>query len=195
MKKDFEKSVSMRKSHKLKNKSLSVNEKLILRICMVLIIIIISILCFSNRAYKVIEESSNEISKASKQITEQISMMDEDLITIEKKIEDYTRTIDTVKSLTQIEQNSQSSRVIEKNSIPDMLSKIKSFIPKEVKIISVNNVNDSKKILIEAESEKYEQLGYFSSVLKSENVLKNIKSTSGSKTGNVVKITIEGELP
>ena len=50
-------------------------------------------------------------------------------------------------------------------------------------------------IIIEAQSEKYEQLGYFKAVLDSKGVLVNVKSSSGTKDGNIVKVTIEGDMP
>ena len=121
--------------------------------------------------------------------------MDNDLNTINFKAEEYARLIQNVELLTELTEESQKSRIISKNSIPNMLENIMELTPREVKIISITNLEESKQILIEAESEKYEQLGYFSSVLKTENVLKNVKSTSGSKEGQNIKVTIEGELP
>lgn len=180
---------------KQKSKKLSISEKLMLRVCLVFVILMISLLSFSNKAYEVLEKSSYWVTQVSSQTAEQFALMENDLNKIQTKSEEYTRLIENVKSLTEIEKGEQNSRIISKYAIPNMLNKIMNFIPREVKIISITNTEDSKQILIEAESEKYEQLGYFSSILKTENILKNIKSSSGSKDGSVVKITIEGELP
>ena len=179
----------------LESKTLSVSEKLMLRVCIVFVILVISLLSFSNRAYKVLEESNNAISQVSTKVAEQIFLMNNDLNKIESKTEEYARMIENVKSLTEIEQDTQKSRIIPKDSIPNMLNDIMDLIPQQVKILSITNIDNSKLVFIEAESEKYEQLGYFSSILKTENILKNVKSSSGSKDGAVVKITIEGELP
>ena len=176
-------------------KKLTAFEKLILRLCLVFIILIIGLISFSNKAYEILEENGDAISKVSTQVAEQISLMDNDLNTIQIKTKEYAHLIDNVKSLTEIEEDTNKNRVISKDSIPNMLSRIMNLIPRQVKIVSIANIEESKKILIEAESEKYEQLGYFSSILKTENVLRNIKTTSGVKDGSVVKVTIEGELP
>lgn len=178
-----------------REKKLTAFEKLMLRLCFVFIILISGLISFSSKAYNILEENDNAISKISTQVAEQISLMDSDLNTIKIKTEEYARMIENVKTLTEIEEVTNENRMIPKDSIPNMLSRIMNLIPRQVKILSIANVEESKKILIEVESEKYEQLGYFSSILKTENVLKNIKSTSGSKEGSVVKVTIEGELP
>ena len=52
-----------------------------------------------------------------------------------------------------------------------------------------------KHIVIEAQANKHEQLGYFKAVLDVDGVLENVKSTSGLKSGNTITITIEGDLP
>lgn len=183
------------KQEKNKPKRITVKEKLMLRVCAVFVFFIVSFLGFSNSASKILTEREEAISRISNEILNQYALMDEDLNKINKEIEEYNRIIENINSLTEVEKNSNSERIINKNSIPNMLGKITRLIPKKVKIISITNAIDSKQIIIEAESEKYEQLGYFSSILKTENVLKNIKSTSGSKEGSVVRVTIEGELP
>lgn len=193
---DISEESSERQSLKdINSKSLNSEEKLILRISIVFFIIIITILSFSSKAYKILENSKKTISNISIQTSEQFDLMDKDLEKIKTKTDEYASLIKTVKNLTEIEKNVQEKRIISKYSIPNMLNQIMNLIPKQVKIISIANVKDSKTILIEAESEKYEQLGYFSSILKTENILKNIKSSSGSKKGSTINVTIEGELP
>ena len=54
---------------------------------------------------------------------------------------------------------------------------------------------EGNHIIIKAEAEKYEQLGYFKAVLTTNGILTNVKSTSGQKTDSVVEVTIEGDLP
>ena len=68
------------------------------------------------------------------------------------------------------------------------------IIPQQVQITSIKNTDD-KHIVIEAVSEKYEQLGYFVARIKSDNILTDIQSTSGTKSDSLVQITIEGDLP
>lgn len=69
-------------------------------------------------------------------------------------------------------------------------------IPKGVQLTSIENPT-GKKIIINAQSTKYEQLAYFKSVLRSEGVLlpSTIVSSEAVNEGDIVKIVIEGELP
>ena len=52
-----------------------------------------------------------------------------------------------------------------------------------------------KNVTIVAESENYDQLGYFIAKIKLEGYLINVVSSSGQKSGDTVKVTIEGVLP
>ena len=88
----------------------------------------------------------------------------------------------------------ETERLIAKDAIPNLLTKIMTKIPQKVKITSIQNTED-KHIVIEAEASQYEQLGFFKGLLTTENILADVKSTSGTKEGEVVKVTIEGELP
>ena len=65
---------------------------------------------------------------------------------------------------------------------------------RSVKLTSIENTS-SNHIVIKAEAEKYEQLGYFKAVLTTNGILQNVKSTPGQKNGSVVEVTIEGDLP
>ena len=69
-------------------------------------------------------------------------------------------------------------------------------IPKEVVLTSIENPS-ARKIVINAQSEKYEQLAYFKALLKSKGVLEpsSVVSSEATKEGSTVKIVIEGELP
>ena len=86
------------------------------------------------------------------------------------------------------------SRIIAKDAIPNLLNRIMFVIPQKVIITSIKNTVDNH-IVIEAQAEKYEQLGYFKALLDSRGILVDVKSTSGAKDGKIVKVTIEGELP
>ena len=68
------------------------------------------------------------------------------------------------------------------------------IIPEEVRLTSIENTSE-KNIKIIAESSNYDQLGYFIAKIKLEGYLKNVISSSGQKTGDIVKVTIEGVLP
>lgn len=81
-----------------------------------------------------------------------------------------------------------------KNVIPNLMNNLMSIIPKEVQLASISNTNDNH-IIIEAKSSKYEQLAFFKTKIKTEDILENVISDTGIADGNIIKITIEGELP
>ena len=83
---------------------------------------------------------------------------------------------------------------IPKNAIPNLLQRIVYSIPQQVRVTSIKNT-EGKHIVIEAQASKYEQLGYFRAALSTSGYLENVKSTSGTKSGGTVVITIEGDLP
>ena len=69
-----------------------------------------------------------------------------------------------------------------------------SVIPASVQITSIQNTQD-RHVVINAQSDKYEQIGYFVAVLKNDVILTEVTSTPGQKSNGVVTIQIEGELP
>lgn len=132
-----------------------------------------------NEAEAVIENTNKEI----KTIQENKKIVDEKALA-------YTNRIAKLEELT--------NQVVESNkykkTIPILLNRIMSVIPKGVKLTSIEN-NVGGKIVINAEAQNYDELGYFKAALKTKNILKNVVSDSSLKIDNVVKVTIEGELP
>ena len=63
-----------------------------------------------------------------------------------------------------------------------------------VKLLDIENTSDTH-IVINAQSNKYEQLGYLKGQLSVDGILKDVKSDSGVKQDGIVKVTIEGDLP
>lgn len=175
-------------------KPFSITEKLLLRGIAVFIIGIISFSCFS----KIITDNSNrkieETSKKLAESTNQINTMDNYLNQIKGYTTTYSELISSVDDLSEITTTSQNNRVISKDAIPNLLNKLMFIIPKQVQITSIENTEENH-IVIEAESEKYEQLGYFVAAIKNDGMLQNIQSSSGTKSDSLVQITIEGDLP
>ena len=68
------------------------------------------------------------------------------------------------------------------------------IIPENVQITTIQNTTGTH-IVIEAQSDKYEQLGMFKAKLDTGMYLTNVISTSGQQENNVIKVTIEGDLP
>ncbi len=81
-----------------------------------------------------------------------------------------------------------------RNVIPNLLNQIMTVIPENVQLTSIENTSGAHVVII-AQSNKYEQLGYFVAKMKTEVILTNIISTAGEKDNNAVSIKIEGDLP
>ena len=92
--------------------------------------------------------------------------------------------------------NAQAENNRNKNMIPTFLTQLMGIIPKGVQITSVENTTD-KHMVINAQSKKYEQLGYLKAKLREDGILVSdtVVSTAGTKDGDFVKIKIEGDLP
>ena len=139
------------------------------------------------------------MSQINKKDLEVQSFIDDSKIKI-GQVEKYTNLLNTRKGEYQslIEQiDAQNERISEinakKNAIPNLLNKIMFVIPKEVQLISITNTT-GKTIQIEAQAKKYEQLGYFIAGIKNEGILIDVTSTAGTKTSELVKVTITGNL-
>lgn len=81
-----------------------------------------------------------------------------------------------------------------RNIIPNLLNQIMSIIPANVQLTSIENTTGTH-IVINAQSDKYEQLGYFKAKIKTDVILTNVISTAGQKDSSVVTVKIEGDLP
>ena len=90
--------------------------------------------------------------------------------------------------------------VFAEKEITNLLQQIGSTIPKEVKIVTLENTQ-GRHFVIEARAIKYQQLGYFKSLLRINNILTNVQASTGIRfidsdtNEEYVLITIEGDLP
>ena len=139
-----------------------------------------------------IQEKEKEISDTKTDINAQITLIDRDREKINSKTSEYT----TLTTNLQNASDAANTKNAYKNVITTFLSEIMYVIPKEVVLTSIENPS-ARKIVINAQSEKYEQLAYFKALLKSKGVLtpSSVVSSEATKEGNIVKIVIEGELP
>ena len=140
----------------------------------------------------------------SKQIKEKMASADTIIENSQKEIDKVTkynslvnaRTSEYQKIVDKIEEaNSKvSEEYSSKNAIPNLLNKIMYNIPVGVQLLSIEN-QSGKDIVITAQAEKYDQLGYFKAALEEEGILTDIISTRGTKPGELISITITGKLP
>lgn len=145
---------------------------------------------FSAILAKQIKDKKEEANQSISSTRAQIQLANADNEKVNSKINEYTNMI---KNLEEIN-NRITDRNKTRNAIPNLLNQIMSIIPENVQLTSIEN-STGTQIVINAQSNKYEQLGYFVAKLKTEVILTNIISTAGQKDNNVVSIKIEGDLP
>ena len=129
--------------------------------------------------------------------TSQINQLNSNENDINRKIADFERVTTNL-------QNASSSIALKqgrKNEIPTLLNQIVYTIPKNVQLTSIKDTEvevdgeTKQHISIVAQSRQYEQLAYFKARLSNSGYLLNVTSTEGTKTGEFVIVTIEGDLP
>ena len=129
--------------------------------------------------------------------TSQINKLNSNESSINRKISDFERVTTNL-------QNASSSIALKqgrKNEIPTLLNQIVYTIPKNVQLTSIKDTETEvdgetkQHISIVAQSKQYEQLAYFKAKLSNSGYLLNVTSTEGTKTGEYVVVTIEGDLP
>ena len=163
----------------------------------------------ARRRYKSLHQSSgwplgNQLSAKTAQAqsviddtTSQINKLNSNESSINRKISDFERVTTNL-------QNASSSIALKqgrKNEIPTLLNQIVYTIPKNVQLTSIKDTETEvdgetkQHISIVAQSKQYEQLAYFKAKLSNSGYLLNVTSTEGTKTGEYVVVTIEGDLP
>lgn len=173
---------------------LNIKEKILVRIIAVFAIAIIGFSIFGGSTMNRIQSQTEEAKAKIAQTDSSLNNMRNELEKIEEQTNIYTTLIDNVDSLNEANNNAANSRIIAKDAIPNLLNQIMYIIPQQVQVISIENTTD-KHIVIEAQSEKYEQLGYFYAAIKADEILSNAQSSPVTKTDSYVQITIEGDLP
>ena len=172
---------------------LNINEKVLVR---GIAVFVIAIICFSTLSGSVMKRINSQIASTKEKIVlteNSLNNMKNDLNQIQEQTEVYTKIVENVDSLNEANNSTANSRVISKDAIPNLLNQIMYIIPQQVQVISIENT-ENKHIVIEAQSEKYEQLGYFSAAIKNDQVLVNVQSTIATKNDSYVQVTIEGDL-
>ncbi len=129
--------------------------------------------------------------------TSQINKLNSNENSIKSKTSDFERVTTNL-------QNASSSIALKqgrKNEIPTLLNQIVYTIPKNVQLTSIkdteieSNGETVQHITLSAQSKQYEQLAYFKARLSNSGYLLNVTSTEGTKSGEYVVVTIEGDLP
>ena len=165
-------------------------EKMLFRAIAALLIFIMLYIGITEWISKQIKEKRNETEATIRASNNEIARIDEYSEQVEGRTKTYSELIKKIE-----EENAKiSANYSSKNAIPNFLNQVMYNIPVGVQILSITNSSD-KMITILAQSSKYDQLGYFKAALEEEGILVNITSTPGVKNGDMVSITITGELP
>ena len=170
--------------------ALSAGELWLTRAIISLILILIIYIVFSKMLATQMLAKEDEIRKTASRQNQQITLVSTDEKSINEKTEKYKSLIADLKRTNEKISDVAASR----NSIPNLLNQIMYNIPDKVQLTSIENTKD-RSISITAQSTDYDQLGILIGVIRTKKILKNVTSTSGVKTGNIVSVTIEGELP
>lgn len=192
------------KSDKNKNKILStifstnfkgkldMTERWMLRVLGGALILTVIYSGFSIFLNKETDRKNLEIAEVKQDTTNQIAEVTKDISDVQNKTSEYQRLAENLRNISnQVSENNKN-----RNNIPNLLSQIMHSIPQGVQITSIENPS-SKHIIIQAQSQKYEQLGYFKAILKTQGILSpsTVVSSDGERSGEVVKVRIEGDLP
>ena len=165
-------------------------ENAMLHVAGALFILVIIYVILSVTMTHLMYQKGQEADAVVADTKQQIQLAQTDIQKLKDKTNEYTRMIQVLEEMNDAE--TEKNNV--KDAIPILLTQVMTVIPKNVQITSIENTT-GKHIKINAQSHKYEQLSYFKGKLKTQAILLNVTSDSGVKEGDIVKTTIEGDLP
>ena len=168
---------------------LSPIEKRLISGAVTLVILILIYGTFSTLLGIQIKNKEQEVDNLIADTEEQIKLAQTDKGTIDTRANEYKNMVQALENLNDRVSDANQSR----NMIPNLLNQIMFVVPENVQITSIENTTD-RHIVIVAQAEKYEQLGYFKAKLKTDGILNNVVSDSGVNDGSAVKVTIEGDI-
>ncbi len=165
-------------------------EKSLVRIAVSLFLLVVIYSGFSGMLNYQMNKKEQEAEESMTQTNSQIALAKSDNEKIKTKTNDYSTMIKNLEDANDRITDRNKTR----NAIPNLLNQIMSVIPEQVQLTSIENTTGTK-VVINAQSSKYEQLGFFVAKLKNDVILTNVVSTAGQKDNSIVTIKIEGDLP
>ena len=165
-------------------------EKSLIRIAVALFLLVVIYSAFSGLLSYQMDEKEKEANDSIAQTNSQIQLANSDNEKIKSKTNEYSTMIQNLQDANDRITDRNKTR----NAIPNLLNQIMSVIPESVQLTSIEN-DTGTHVVINAQSNKYEQLGFFVAKLKNDVILNNVISTAGQKDGGIVTIKIEGDLP
>lgn len=165
-------------------------EKGMLRTAAGLLILFFVYSGFSIMIKNQIDNKMDEANKSIANTNSQIQLIDNDKSKLQTKTTEYTTKISNLQKV-----NDKINDINKtKKAIPNLLNKLMYIMPTGVQITSIQNTS-ATHIEIQAQSNKYEQLGFLVTNMQLEPVLTNVISTAGQKANGIITIKIEGDLP
>ena len=119
----------------------------------------------------------------------QIELVGKDITTIDNKTNQYKDLLDSLQKLK--DENNEFKKW--KYSIPNFLTELMYAVPKGTSIKSIVNT-DGYTIRIVAQAKLYSQLAYLVGSIKTGQILYDVTSSSGEKSGDTITVIIEGNL-
>lgn len=165
-------------------------KKSLVRIAVSLFLLVVIYSGFSGMLNYQMNKKEQEAEESMAQTNSQIALAKSDNEKIKTKTNDYSTMIKNLEDANDRITDRNKTR----NAIPNLLNQIMSVIPEQVQLTSIENTTGTK-VVINAQSSKYEQLGFFVAKLKNDVILTNVVSTAGQKDNSIVTIKIEGDLP
>jgi len=165
-------------------------EKGLLRIATGLLLLVVIYSGFASLLNSQIGKKQQEAESYIENTNKQIQLANADNEKIKTKTNEYTAMINELEQANEKIADRNKTR----NAIPNLLNQIMSIIPENVQLTSIENTSGTH-VIINAQSNKYEQLGYLKAKIKADVILTNVISTAGQKDNNIVTVKIEGDLP
>ena len=168
---------------------LDLTEKWLIRAAASVLILLVVYIAFTKILMSQISNKKTEIEAYIKDSENKVAQVENYNRLLKTRTGDYNSLIEQIDK-----QNEKISELnAKKNAIPNLLNKIMFSIPKGVQLLSIANTS-GKTIQIDAQAQRYEELGYFIASIKNEGILLDVTSTSGNKNDELIKVTIKGNL-
>lgn len=178
-------------------------EKLVVRLLALTIIFIMIYATLTKSLYTNMEQKLTDTDQKTRETQTSIASMSKTKTSIEYLTSEYESLISKLNN--ESLQNGQT--IYRSDEINNFLTKLKTIIPTEVKLVSLENTQ-SRHFVIQARAAKYQQLGYFKALLETATsegtsykaILENVKASTGIRyhdsdtNEDYVLVTIEGDL-
>lgn len=165
-------------------------ETSLMRIAVGLMLLIIIYSGFSSLLSNQMDKKKQEAQESINHTNTQIALVNKDNEAIKTKTNQYTNMLKNLEEAN----NKITDRNKTRNAIPNLLNQIMTIIPENVQLTKIENTTNTH-IVITAQSNKYEQLGYLKAKIATEVILNDVISTAGQRDGNAITVKIEGDLP